>query len=81
MAQIYEISDETFFAISRGEKNVYAEKKSRYKTLDGWEKAGSKVSICLVRDDYTVREEMRIPHSRIESAHLRITNGDGSETL
>lgn len=79
MAQIFEISDETFHAIAAGQKNVYAIKKSRYKTLDGWEKAGSKISICVVRDDYTVREELRIPISKIESAHQRLSNGDGTE--
>lgn len=79
MAQIYEISDETYRQIVNGEKNIYAEKQSKYKTLSGWENGGRKNSICIVRDDYVVREELRIPVSRIEAAYLRVTSGDGTE--
>lgn len=79
MGQIYEISDETYHQLARGEKNIYAEKKSKYKTLSGWENGGSKTSICIVSDDYVVREELRIPAKRIEAAYLRVTSGDGTE--
>ena len=78
--EIYEISDDWFKQLAQGAKNIYAEKKSRYKTIEGWQKAGAKTNICVVVDEYTVREELRIPRSKIQMAYTRMTAGDGPES-
>lgn len=78
--KIYEISDDWFKQLAEGVKNIYAERKSQYKTIDGWQKAGSKTNICVVADEYVVRDELKIPRSKIQMAYTRMTAGDGTES-